>query len=379
MGHTDFLILGGGVIGMMTALQLAEAGHDITLIERGQCGREASWAGGGIISPLYPWRYADPVNDLARWSARHYPQLARRLAADTGIDPEYRRKGLLYLEVKDEARAGQWAHDRGTVVQRVGGDFIHALEPHLAAGLRDGLWMPEWGSIRNPRLCQALRARLLSLPGVRLREGEALQELLREGRRIIGVRTRNGPIHASAVVLCAGAWTGRLLENLGLHLPVHPVKGQMMLFNTAPLDGRALLDRVVLHDDRYLIPRADGRLLIGSTLENAGFDKTPTDEARRSLYQSAVALLPALSECPVEHHWAGLRPGVKGDLPFIGAVPERDGLFVNAGHFRNGLVLAPAATRLLVDQLLGRTPIIAPEPFQPAGFCNASIDAGAAT
>lgn len=376
MEHSDFLILGGGVIGMMTALQLAEAGHTITLVERGQCGREASWAGGGIISPLYPWRYPEPLNDLAHWSTHHYPHLAQKLRTKTGIDPEYRRTGLLYLQAEDQTCAVQWADRRGVAYQRIEGSGIHTLAPQLAAGFRDGLLMPELGNIRNPRLCRALRERLLTLPAVRLREQEAVETLLWEGARITGVRTRGGSLSAAAVILCAGAWSGRLLQPLGINLPVRPVKGQMMLFKTALLEeGKPLLEQVVLHDDRYLIPRADGRLLIGSTLENAGFDKTTTRAARRSLFQSAVALLPALSECPVEYHWAGLRPGVTGALPFIGAVPEWEGLFVNAGHFRNGLVLAPAATRLLVDQLLGRTPIVDPAPFQPTNLYPANSTA----
>lgn len=365
MEHGDFLILGGGVIGMMTAWQLAEDGHTVTLLERGRCGREASWAGGGILSPLYPWRYGDPINALARWSARRYPAIARWLAANTGIDPQYRGRGLLYLQVEDEAAATKWAGRQKAPLQRVGGDFIHAREPHLAAGFRDGLWMPELGSIRNPRLCQALRARLLQLPGVRLHEGVTVQGLRRRGRHIEALDTDQGRFSAAAVLLCAGAWSGRLLAQLGLELPVRPVKGQMMLFRTAPLDGRPLLDRVVLHAGRYLIPRADGRLLIGSTLENAGFDKTPTEAARRSLRRSAVALLPALSECPVEHHWAGLRPGLDGQAPLIGAAPGLDNLYLNAGHFRNGLILAPAASRLLVDLLLARAPIVDPAPFRP--------------
>ncbi|PNQ53206.1 glycine oxidase ThiO, partial [Vibrio agarivorans] len=156
MTHSDFLILGGGIIGMMSAWQLAEAGHTVALVERGQCGREASWAGGGILSPLYPWRYDDPVNDLAEWSMRRYPLLVRQLAQTTGIDPEYRRKGLLYLQEDDESPAQAWAQRRQRTLQRVSGAAIHALEPQLAAGFRDGLWMPDLASVRNPRLCQAL-------------------------------------------------------------------------------------------------------------------------------------------------------------------------------------------------------------------------------
>ncbi|MDT8894285.1 glycine oxidase ThiO [Halomonas sp. I1] len=362
----DFLIIGGGVIGMMTAWQLAEAGHGVTLFERGQCGQEASWAGGGIVSPLYPWRYSAPISGLSRWSEGRYRDLAARLAEETGIDPEFRRKGLFYLDLDDAAEAMQWAQQQGKPLARVDDGFLYAREPHLVDGLEGALWMPTLGSIRNPRLGQALRSRLGSLPDVTLKEGCRVDRLVVEKGRVHGVDTADGRFSAGTVILCGGAWTGQLLETLGIGLPVRPVKGQMMVYRTPVVSGsRQLLDRVVLAKGRYLIPRSDGRVLIGSTLEEAGFDKATTASARASLHASAVSMLPALADCEVEHHWAGLRPGAPDGLPFIGELPNVRGLFVNAGHYRNGLVLAPAATRLLVDQLLGRAPILDPTPFTP--------------
>lgn len=184
--------------------------------------------------------------------------------------------------------------------------------------------------------------------------------------RAAGIDTPAGRFTAGSVILCGGAWTSQLLDPLGISLPIRPVKGQMMIFKTPTVTGsRQWLERVVLSDGRYLIPRIDGRILVGSTLEEAGFDKTPTREARGSLYTSAISILPALAECEIEHHLSGLRPGAPEGLPFIGEFPGVAGLFVNAGHYRNGLVLAPAATRLLVNELLGRTPIIDPAPFRP--------------
>jgi glycine oxidase len=363
---SDCLIIGGGVIGMMTAWQLAEAGQSVTLVERRQCGQEASWAGGGIVSPLYPWRYSDPVSNLARFAEREYPQLAARLLEETGIDPEYRQKGLLYLRVDDGDRAFDWAQRLGKPLEAVDAAFLYAKEPWLAEGFASGLWMPTLGSIRNPRLCQALRARLMALPKVTLEEGVDVERLCIEGGRVSGVETSRGRLAAGQVVLCGGAWSGVLLGTLGLALPVRPVKGQMMLFRTPPMPGgRQLLERVVLADGRYLIPRGDGRVLIGSTLEEADFDKTPTEDARESLRQSALAMLPALADCEVEHHWAGLRPAAPDGIPFIGELPDIQGLFVNAGHYRNGLVLAPASARLLVDRLLQRPPLIDPAPYDP--------------
>lgn len=355
----DFLIVGGGVIGMMTTLQLADAGHRVTLVERGECGREASWAGGGIVSPLYPWRYSLPISQLSRWSEGFYPELSLRLLEETGIDPEYRQKGLLYLRVDDERQALSWAREVGKPLERVDADFLYAKEPRALPGLDVALWMPTLGSIRNPRLAKALRARLAAMPQVELRENMPVEHLIIDHGRVAGVKARSERLMAGQVVVCGGAWAGQLLATAGVTLPVRPVKGQMILFKAPP----GMVERVVLMDGRYVIPRNDGRILAGSTLEEVGYDKTTTAEARESLYESALKIIPDLRDCPVEHHWAGLRPGSPDGIPFIGKVPGIEGLHVNAGHYRNGLVLAPASTRLLVDQMLGRSPILNPEPY----------------
>ncbi|MCY1368913.1 Glycine oxidase [compost metagenome] len=190
-----------------------------------------------------------------------------------------------------------------------------------------------------------------------------MRGFVREDGRVVGVSTAEGEVRADRVVLAAGAWSGELLGLLGMSLPVEPVKGQMILFKCAA----DFLPAMVLAKGRYAIPRRDGHILVGSTLEHAGFDKTPTTDALESLKASAFELLPQLADAELVGHWAGLRPGSPEGIPFIGPVPGADGLWLNCGHYRNGLVLAPASCRLLADLMLGRAPIIDPAPYAPAG------------
>ncbi|HLD66303.1 MAG TPA: glycine oxidase ThiO [Pseudomonas sp.] len=359
----DVLVVGGGVVGLLTAKVLADAGQQVVLIERGRAGKEASWAGGGIVSPLYPWRYSPAVTALAHWSQDFYPHLAERLWAETGIDPEVHVTGLYWLDLEDEVAALAWAAREQRPLRSVEMVAVHRAVPALAHGFTRAIQMAGVANVRNPRLVRALRAALLSMPNVDLREQCGVTGLIQDGGRVCGVRTAAGEIRADRVVIAAGAWSGELLAGLGLELPVEPVKGQMILYKCA----EDFLPSMVLAKGRYAIPRRDGHVLIGSTLEFAGFDKTPTETALDSLKASAVELLPALADAEVVGHWAGLRPGSPDGIPFIGPVPGFEGLWLNCGHYRNGLVLAPASCRLLTDLLLDREPIVDPRPYAPAG------------
>jgi len=240
---------------------------------------------------------------------------------------------------------------------------VYDAVPVMGPGFKHAIHMAGVANVRNPRLVKALKAALLALPNVTLREHCQITGFVEDSGRVTGVQTANGVLQADEVVLSAGAWSGDLLRTLGLELPVEPVKGQMILFKCA----EDFLPSMVLAKGRYAIPRRDGHILVGSTLEHAGYDKTPTEDALASLKASAVELLPALKDATVVGHWAGLRPGSPEGVPYIGPVPGHDGLWLNCGHYRNGLVLAPASCQLFTDLLTGAAPIIDPAPYAPAG------------
>lgn len=363
----DVLVVGGGVNGLLTALGLARTGRRVCLLERQALGRESSWAGGGIVSPLYPWRYPPAISALASWGQHYYPRLAEQLLRLTAVDAEVFVSGLYWLDLPDEAELKGWACEQGVELELFAGGELRNRLPALAHDYLQALYCPALANVRNPRLLKALKLAVLKQPSLVVQENTSVNRFLLGCSGIRGVETKAGPLLADKVVLTAGAWSGELLAKLGLHLPVEPVKGQMILYKCEP----DYLSAMVLAEGRYAIPRRDGHVLVGSTLEHVGFDKAPTGDALASLKASAEKMLPGLAQREVVGHWAGLRPGSPDGIPFIGEVPELPGLWLNCGHYRNGLVLAPASCELLKNLMLGETPIVDPAPYSPSGRLRA--------
>ena len=326
------LIIGGGAVGCLSALVLAERGWQVTIVDRGPLGGEASWAGGGILFPLLPWDYSEPVNQLALAGAARYPQLCNELRATTGIDPEYQACGMRVLPPFNERAALDWCQ-------------THGLEAELQQG---ELWLPQVAQVRNPRLMQALRARLQML-GVALYEHTELLPLQAKSGHVTGWRSRDGRNFAADVyVLTAGAWSRPLLGAHVLPVELKPMRGQMLLYRLPS----GALESILFQDDFYLIPRLDGHILAGSTVEDVGFDKSTTDDAARGLAAKAQALLPQLADAPLLRHWSGLRPGSPENQPVIARHPVIDNLYLNTGHFRYGVTMAPQSA-YRVAELLG--------------------------
>ena len=356
----DCIVIGAGLSGMLTALELVNAGLEVTVLERSRPATESSWAGGGILSPLYPWRYPRAVNVLARESQRRYPEFCQELYQATGIDPQWTRSGLLIADSDNAAMVEQWADEFVVEYAWPTAEEARQIEPLLGLYPGGSVWLPEVAQVRNPRLVKSLQM-YVEQRGVEIRPRCPALAWKISGHRVDAVDTPRGALSAEYFVVAGGAWSGELLEPTGIHLPIQPVRGQMILFKGTP----GLVSRITLYMGHYAIPRRDGHVLFGSTLEYTGFDKQTTSAARKELTQAAYELLPRLADLPIERHWAGLRPGSPDGTPIVGPHPGIDNLYINAGHFRNGVVLGPASARLLVDVLLQRPPVVTPDPYHP--------------
>ena len=354
---TDCIVVGGGLMGMLTARELAQAGLSVCLLDKGPLGRESSWAGGGILSPLYPWRYDQAIQPLARWSQQMYPALIDDLQAEGSGDAEWLPSGLLILDPDEPVLVEEWAQRGQSTVEWCGEGSLHDLESALTlpSNFTQAVWLKNVAQVRNPRLLKALR-KSLERHGVEIRSEVEVLKILQQQNRISGVDTSVGRLAAECVVICSGAWTGDLLKGLNVTPEVSPVRGQMLLFRGVA----GALKRIVLSDGHYVIPRQDGRVLVGSSMERVGFDKGVTDAVYQELKKTAYELFPILQSAEIEAHWSGLRPESPKGIPYLGEHPELSGLYINAGHFRNGVVLGPASARVVADLILQR-PVSVPD------------------
>lgn len=364
----DVIIIGGGVIGLSLALELARQGVAVTVLDQGQLGQEASWAGAGILPPGNPQFARTPEACLRAASHTLWPGLSERLLDETGIDNGFRRCGG--LEVRLDGKSGDldtelnaW-REEGVEVECLTGGRPFSCEPEISPLVVAAYRLPGMAQVRNPRHLKALIASCAA-HGVTLRPGTPAlgfdrgHGFDRGPAKIVGVRTPEGTLPAGQFVVTSGAWSSRVLAEAGCRLDVRPMRGQMVLLSVQPSPIR----QVINVGPRYLVPRTDGRILVGSTEEPVGFDKRNTAAGVGGLMKFAVELVPALEGATFERAWAGFRPQSRDGLPYLGLVPETGNLFVATGHFRAGLQLSPATAAVMSELILGKVPSVAIEPF----------------
>jgi len=365
----DVVVVGGGIVGAACAYELARAGARVRLLERGDVARGASWAAGGLLTPVHLAEYPGPLAALCAASLELYPPLVEELRGRSTTDPELRRPGLLILVQDDEdersvAALEAWKHARGERAERLPAEEARRREPAIAPDVRSALLVPDVLAVRNHRLARALVEAAERL-GAAVERGREVTGFLvgrpRGGRRIDGVQTGAGDVRARETVVAAGAWAGALLATIGLDVPVRPMRGQMLLLDGPP----GAIRHVVLSRDQYLIPRGDGKVLLGSTVEDAAFDCRVTPEGAAFLLRRLGEFAPGAFDLGLVGSWAGLRPGTPDRLPYIGRPEGVDGLIVAAGHFRNGILLAPVTGRIVADLVLDRPPPVDLAPFRP--------------
>lgn len=357
----DVLIVGAGVAGMLSAFLLKQQQPQcrLAILEKQQPGREASWAGGGILSPLYPWQQPDAITTMVRYSQLAYPYFLEKLKHYVGIDPEWETSGMLILTTAEAMAAAQtWAQHEAYPLEVWPTARLQSEWPLLSTEFREALWLPGVAQVRNPRLLKALRYALQKLAVPIFSDSEVTSWQVIDDKVFLEVTAADKDqkvFIASQLLITTGAWTQQLLPEL----PVLPVKGQMLRFSLSPGQFPSML----LHQGRYLIPRRDGQVLFGSTVENAAFDKTPTAAAYDDLLQSLRALVPIFHNYQPTQHWAGLRPAAPGGIPYVDSLANGR-VVVNAGHYRNGIILGLAAATLAVALLTGSPPPFSPLPYR---------------
>jgi glycine oxidase len=355
-GTRDVVVIGGGIIGLTSAYALATDGRSVEVVERGEFGREASWAGAGIVPPGNFAAAATPIDRLRAYGSEHYPGFSATLRGETGIDNEFTVTGGVELLTETESTdyIPRWRAERITV---------EAVDAPLGIAVPAGLaaWhLPGFANVRNPRHLKALVAACQRI-GVTLTANVAVEGWSLGSGRVTGVKLRDGrTLRAENFVLAAGAWAGNLLTELGLDVGIHPVRGQVVAFRTRP----GTLPALVLCGKRYAVPRRDGLVLVGATEEpEAGFNKGTTPDAIAVLTAFARNLIPALRDAEVESCWSGLRPGSADGLPTIDRVPGRENVVAAVGHFRAGIQLSIGTAEIVRSLITGR-----PSPIDPTGF-----------
>jgi glycine oxidase len=363
------LVIGGGIIGSSVAWRLAREGVNVTVLERGRLGQEASWAAAGMIAPQAEAHAPGPFFDLCLRAREAFEAAVDRLAAESGVDPEYDSEGILYValdaaERRELEERARWQHQAGAVVEELTASEARKLEPAISPEVAYALYFPDNRRTENRKLTQAY-ANSAAGAGATFVEGARVDSLIVKNGTASGVRMDYGVTHdADVIINAAGSWAGQVRGLESDHVEIHPVRGQIVCFEGRP----GILKPSVFSLRGYVVPRRDGRLLAGSTMEEAGFNKSVTFAGMQTILRGVGEMVPSLGAMPFREAWAGLRPATKDLMPVYGASPSVANVFYAAGLFRSGILLSALTGEILADLVMGRKPVIDLTPFSPARF-----------
>jgi glycine oxidase len=349
----DVIIVGGGIIGLSLSIALRKRGATVLVVERGEPGREASHAAGGMLVDC-PLETPAALQPLATASARMYPEFAYELELESGMKVDLRDQGTISFPSPEHAQRHAEFVARHSLLAP-----LHQIEPALVDSENLAVYLKERSV--DPRALTAAAWKTAKHRAVDFSSGDEVTAVAITDGRATGVITTKTAFHSSKVVNCAGAWAAQI----GPHsIPTRPVKGQMLCLL---MPQRDLIRHVIRTHNVYLIPRSDGRLLVGATVEEAGFDKRTDVTTIQRLHKSALELVPKLADAKILEDWAGLRPGTPDALPILGAT-HIPGYYAATGHFRDGILLAPITTEVMTAVIEGRTPEHDLTAFSPKRF-----------
>ncbi len=361
--HADVIIIGGGIIGCAIAYNLAKRDIKPLLIDKASTvGTEASWAGAGILTSHASTH--EPYPTLCRASLALYPALAEELRAETQIDIEFIQSGTLSVFFNEAEAAGliglaDRRVKRGFSAEVLTTEQALQLEPALSKSIAGAVLFPEDAQVRNPKMVTALAKGAAQL-GAKFRLGNPVTNFIRESDRVIGVVVNGETLYADTFVIAAGCWAGTLMAQLDVPIQVEPAKGQIVLVEAMP----PLFQHVVDGFGIYIVPRADGKILLGATVEFVGYDKTATVDGAKQMIDAGIAIAPQLADSTFVQTWAGLRPYAKKG-PLLGYLPGHENVVLASGHFKNGILLAPITGQLIAELLTTGQSSLPLEPFQP--------------
>lgn len=366
---SEVLIIGSGVIGLSLARALHKKGfRKITILEKGKIGREASFAAAGMLAVQSETDKPDAFFEFCRESNNLYPQFAEELFEETGVDIELDKEGTLYLAFTENdfgeiEKRFEWQKKNGLNVEKLSAIETHKFEPFVSPDVLGSLFFPDDWQVENRKLIHALE-KYAEFNGIEIRENCDVKNLLIENERLVGAETSDEKFFAEKTVLATGAWTS-LIKAESFAMPeIKPVRGQIIEFHTA----KRLFQKVIYSPRGYLVPRQDGRILIGATVEDAGFDKTISDAAIEFLRENALEIAPSLANLKIHDQWVGLRPFVLDGLPIVGEGSEIENLFIATAHYRNGILLAPITAKILADKIADDKNSEFFEEFSPRRF-----------